>query len=83
MGGPRGRPSRQDCGSREIAMPMANRPWIARAAVAAIVVLSAGCREAEQNRPLEFEPHVYKGEKLPALSEEQRRQLQERGGLQR
>ncbi len=55
------------------------------AALALLVVagLGAGCREQEQSRPLDFEPHVYYGEKLPALTEQQKRNLQERGNLQR
>ena len=50
--------------------------------VAAFLVL-AGCRENEQDRPLEFQPHVYKGQKPPPLSGQQQRDLQERGNLQR
>lgn len=57
--------------------------WAVRAAVVAFAALTGGCRESEQNRPLEFKPHVYKGEKLPSLTEPQRRELQERGELQR
>jgi hypothetical protein len=53
---------------------------VAAASCAAVV---GGCRENEQNRPLEFRPHVYQGEKPPSLSEQQRRDLQERGNLQR
>jgi hypothetical protein len=52
----------------------------------AALALAAGvsaCRENEQNRPLDFQPHVYQGEKLPSLSEQQRRNLQERGNLQK
>ena len=64
-------------------MPLTFAPWTARVAVAAMAVLVSGCRENEQNRQLDFEPHVYKGEKLPPLTEEQKRQLQDRGGLQR
>ncbi len=52
-------------------------------AVAACCALLAGCREAEQNRPLDFKPHVYRGQKLPPLSEQQRHELQERGNLQK
>ncbi len=52
----------------------------------AAVTVAAGvgaCRETEQNRPLDFQPHVYRGEKLPPLNEQQRRNLQERGNLQK
>jgi len=52
------------------------------AAIAAIA-LASGCRENEQDRPLEFQPHVYKGQKPPPLSGQQQRDLQERGNLQR
>jgi hypothetical protein len=41
----------------------------------------AGCRESERDRPLEFVPGVYKGEKPPALTEEQKRELRERGNV--
>jgi hypothetical protein len=50
---------------------------------AGAAVLVAGCREREQNRPLDFRPHVYQGEKSAPLTERQRRDLQERGNLQR
>ena len=54
------------------------------ALLAAIAVVAlAGCRENEQDRPLEFQPHVYKGQKPPPLSGQQQRDLQERGNLQR
>ena len=55
--------------------------WLILAAVAA--TLAAGCRESEQNRPLDFRPHVYQGDKPAPLTERQRRDLQERGNLQR
>ena len=51
--------------------------------VAAFLVLAGGCRENEQDRPLDFKPHVYLGQKPPSLSEQQKRDLQERGNLQR
>ena len=57
-----------------------------RVLLVAALVIAAGvsaCRETEQNRPLDFEPHVYRGEKLPSLSEQQTRNLQERGNLQK
>ena len=52
-------------------------------AVVAVIALAGGCRENEQDRPLEFQPHVYKGQKQPSLSGQQQRDLQERGTLQR
>ena len=52
-------------------------------ALLAVASLLGGCRESEQDRRLEFEPHVYKGVKLPALSDQQVRELQQRGDLQR
>lgn len=58
---------------------------IAPAALLAAVALAAlaGCRENEQNRPLDFQPHVYQGQKTPALTEQQKRDLQDRGNLQK
>lgn len=51
---------------------------------AALLLLAcAGCRETEKARPLDFTPHVYAGEKLPSLTEQQTRNLQERGNLQK
>jgi hypothetical protein len=32
---------------------------------------------------LDFQPHVYRGEKTPSLTELQKRELQERGNLQK
>jgi hypothetical protein len=52
-------------------------------AAAAFLALAGGCRENEQNRPLDFQPHVYQGQKPQSLSEQQKRELQERGNLQR
>ncbi len=60
--------------------------YTARAALLAtiaIVTLAGGCRENEQNRPLDFQPHVYRGQKQPSLSAQQQRDLQDRGNLQR
>jgi hypothetical protein len=51
--------------------------------LAALAIAAGACRETEQNRPLDFEPHVYRGDKLPSLSEQQKRNLQERGNLQK
>jgi hypothetical protein len=52
-------------------------------AAAALGLLVSGCRENEQNRPLDFQPGVYQGQKLPSLTEQQKRQLQDRGGMQK
>jgi hypothetical protein len=48
-------------------------------AVIALAVSLAGCREHEQGRPLSFQPGVFQGEKPPGLTEEQRKQLHDRG----
>ena len=50
---------------------------------AGLLLLATGCRENEQNRPLDFQPHVYQGSKPAPLTEKQTRELQERGNLQR
>jgi hypothetical protein len=55
--------------------------WVLAGLAAAL--LAGGCRENEQNRPLDFQPHVYHGQKQPSLSEQQKRELQERGNLQK
>jgi hypothetical protein len=52
---------------------------LAGLAIMALAASLAGCRESEQGRPLHFEPGVYQGEKPPSLTEEQRKQLHERG----
>ncbi len=62
---------------------MAHARWAALFAAAALTALAGGCRESEQNRPLDFQPHVYQGEKTPSLTEQQKRELQERGNLQK
>jgi hypothetical protein len=62
---------------------MAHMRGAALIATLAVVALAGGCRENEQDRPLEFQPHVYKGQKPPPLSGQQQRDLQERGNLQR
>jgi hypothetical protein len=64
-------------------MHMARPRRVLLLAALAIAAGVGACREAEQNRPLDFEPHVYRGEKLPSLSEQQTRNLQERGNLQK
>ena len=62
---------------------MAHVHWAGLLATVAFLTLAGGCRENEENRPLEFQPHVYQGQKTQSLSEQQKRQLQERGNLQR
>jgi len=62
---------------------MAHLRGAALIAAIAVIALAGGCRENEQDRPLEFQPHVYKGQKPPPLSGQQQRDLQERGNLQR
>jgi hypothetical protein len=52
-------------------------------ALAAVAALVGACREQEQDRPLRFEPHVYRGDKPAALTRQQQLDLQERGKLQR
>lgn len=49
----------------------------------AALVLVPGCREEEQNRALHVEKGVYQGAPDEALSEADRRQLQNRAGSQR
>jgi hypothetical protein len=56
--------------------------WRAWAVAAASAVGLAGCMEGS-DRPLSFKPGVYQGERSPALTEEQRKALRERGNLQR
>lgn len=53
------------------------------ALVLGAVLALAGCREQEQNRPLTFEPGVYRGEKPQPLSDEQLRKLQDRSRVMR
>ena len=62
---------------------MAHTPRAALLAALALATLAGGCRASEQNRPLDFQPHVYRGQKPPPLNEQQKRDLQERGNLQR
>lgn len=50
--------------------------------VVAALVTSA-CRKEDQNRPLSFEPGVYRGQKVDDLSKATVRQLQDRGALQK
>jgi hypothetical protein len=52
-------------------------------AAVGLLALAGGCRESEQDRPLDFQPHVYQGQKLPPLTGQQQRDLQDRGNLQR
>lgn len=44
---------------------------------------TGGCRKEEQDRPLSFEPGVYKGQKDEPISEQNRRDLEERAKLMR
>ena len=62
---------------------MERRHRLVLVAAVAVFALAGACRENEQNRPLEFQPHVYQGQKQPSLSGQQQRDLQERGNLQR
>jgi hypothetical protein len=62
---------------------MTQMRWACLLAALAVALPAGGCRENEQNRPLEFQPHVYQGQKLPTLTEQQKRELQERGNLQK
>jgi hypothetical protein len=62
---------------------MAHVRWVAFLATVVFLTLAGGCRENEQDRPLDFQPHVYQGQKPQSLSEQQKRELQERGNLQR
>ena len=48
-----------------------------------VAVVAGGCRKEEQDRPLSFEPGVYKGQKDEPLSEQNRRDLGERAKLMR
>ena len=57
--------------------------WLTAGLVLSVAVALAGCREDEQNRPWQFQPGVYKGDKTPTLTDEQRRELQERANRQR
>ena len=62
---------------------MLREPWTVGLVLLVLAVSLSGCRESEETRPLNFEPHHYQGEKLPSLTEQQKRDLQERGNLQR
>lgn len=42
----------------------------------------AACRTEEQDRPLQYTPGVYQGEKTQPLDDSKRRELRERGLLQ-
>lgn len=65
-------------------MPDASKTVRVSLAIAAVALLAlSGCRADEQDRPLSFTPHQYGGDKLPALTDQQKRNLQERGTLQR
>ena len=62
---------------------MIHRYRAALIAAAGLAALAGGCRESERDRPLDFQPHVYQGQKLPSLTGQQQRDLQDRGNLQR
>ena len=62
---------------------MAHMRLTALVAAAALTAMAGGCRENEQNRPLEFKPGVYQGQKSPTLNDQQNRELRERGNLLR
>lgn len=47
------------------------------------VLAAGGCRKEEQDRQLSFEPGVYKGQKDEPISEQNRRDLEERARLMR
>jgi hypothetical protein len=68
---------------REDDVRMSRTRSVALLAAAIILGQTGGCRENEQNRPLDFQPHVYQGQKPAPLNDDQKRALQERGGLQR
>lgn len=57
--------------------------WKTTALVVGAVLALAGCREEDQGRPLSFDPGVYRGEKLPPLTNDQIRALQDRGRIMR
>lgn len=63
-------------------------PWRRKSSVIVIGLIAiacavGGCSREEKSRPLSFEPGVYRGEKLPALSDDEQKKLQQRGTLQR
>ncbi len=67
---------------RETCARLAKRLALMASASAMLLTLQA-CRETERDRPLSFTPHVYQGDKTPTLTEKQKRELTERGNLQR
>ena len=50
-------------------------------AVSVALVVLAGCRAEEQNRPTSYSPGVYQGKKDQPLDEATRQALRERGSL--
>jgi len=48
-----------------------------------LVMGLAGCREEEADRPVSFEPGVYKGQQDQKLTDENRKALMRRGELQK
>jgi hypothetical protein len=57
---------------------------MARVAIVALFATAvAGCRPGEQDRPLEFTPGAYQGPADQTLTDNQVRELQQRGNLMR
>ena len=54
--------------------------WMGVVALAVVAAVLGGCRESEQDRPLKYEPGVFKGENRDAsgLTPEQTEKLRER-----
>ncbi|GGB41972.1 hypothetical protein GCM10011316_12440 [Roseibium aquae] len=50
--------------------------------VVGLLMSLGACRESEENRPIKLDKGSYDGPADTGLSEEQRRQLQQRGTLQ-
>ena len=52
------------------------------AGILLVALALAGCREEEQNRPLQYKPGVYQGAEDEKLSEEELNELRFRGSMQ-
>jgi hypothetical protein len=63
--------------------PMRRKSSVMVTGLIAIACVVGGCSREEKSRPLSFEPGVYRGDKLPALSDDEQKKLQQRGTLQR
>lgn len=61
---------------------LSSKKLLVMLAAAGVAALVAGCRENEQNRPLAFDKGVYGGPADQEVSEETRKQLQDRVRLQ-